>query len=327
MKRNMLHVEVCCVMFFQTAVCLGVLSRHNYILQDENSCDVKKCGAQTDYIPLGEEVMVYGGEFAVHPTEDHQHDKCNNGVACELQIFPDSGSNEKQELNISFRNFFINVDDVTLEIDQASTTSFNDAQLIATLTKDTKPTDYLSGVGNVVRFRLHDLSSKNETDSSPYHYGFIISIRRVGASLTTPDPPPDEPLSPATTGFIIVISLVVVIVVVFLVIKTVILRRKMEFFRRKDDEPLNSIILADGSRGSHPRGSRNEYTHIPTGNPGPDGPRSNMVRQTSEEPSYVMTDFPYVNAPIVVLKSPESSGSPEIRAPPPAYDEAIRYSE
>lgn len=42
------------------------------------------------------------------------------------------------------------------------------------------------------------------------------------------------------------------------------------------------------------------------------GPRSNMVRQTSEEPSYVMTDFPYVNAPIVVLKSPESSGSPEI---------------
>lgn len=100
------------------------------ILQDENSCDVKKCGAQTDYIPLGEEVMVYGGEFAVHPTEDHQHDKCNNGVACELQIFPDSGSNEKQELNISFRNFFINVDDVTLEIDQASTTSFNDAQLI-----------------------------------------------------------------------------------------------------------------------------------------------------------------------------------------------------
>lgn len=50
----------------------------------------------------------------------------------------------------------------------------------ATLTKDTKPTDYLSGVGNVVRFRLHDLSSKNETDSSPYHYGFIISIRRVG---------------------------------------------------------------------------------------------------------------------------------------------------
>lgn len=100
------------------------------ILQDENSCDVKKCGAQTDYIPLGEEVMVYGGEFAVHPTEDHQHDKCNNGVACELQIFPDSGSNEKQELNISFRNFFINVDDVTLEIDQDSTTSFNDAQLI-----------------------------------------------------------------------------------------------------------------------------------------------------------------------------------------------------
>lgn len=57
------------------------------------------------------------------------------------------------------------------------------------------------------------------------------------------------------------------------------------------------------------------------------GPRSNMVRQTSEEPSYVMTDFPYVNAPIVVLKSPESSGSSEIRAPPPAYDEAIRYSE
>lgn len=52
-----------------------------------------------------------------------------------------------------------------------------------------------------------------------------------------------------------------------------------------------------------------------------------MVRQTSEEPSYVMTDFPYVNAPIVVLKSPESSGSHEIRAPPPAYDEAIRYSE
>lgn len=97
----------------------------------------------------------------------------------------------------------------------------------------------------------------------------VFSI--TGASLTTPDPSPDEPLSPATTGFIIVISLVVVIVVVFLVIKTVILRRKMEFFRRKDDEPLNSIILADGSRGSHPRGSRNEYTHIPTGNPGPDG--------------------------------------------------------
>lgn len=97
----------------------------------------------------------------------------------------------------------------------------------------------------------------------------VFSI--TGASLTTPDPSPDEPLSPATTGFIIVISLVVVIVVVFLVIKTVILRRKMEFFRRKDDEPLNSIILADGSRGSHPRGSKNEYTHIPTGNPGPDG--------------------------------------------------------
>lgn len=50
----------------------------------------------------------------------------------------------------------------------------------ATLTKDTKPTDYLSGVGNVVRFRLHDMSTKNETDSSIYHYGFIISIRRVG---------------------------------------------------------------------------------------------------------------------------------------------------
>lgn len=104
-------------------------------MQDENSCDVKKCGAQTDYIPLGEEVMVYGGEFAVHPTEDHQHDGCNNGVACELQIFPDSGSNEKQELNISFRNFFINVDDVTLEIDQDSTTSFNDAQLIVSTWK------------------------------------------------------------------------------------------------------------------------------------------------------------------------------------------------
>lgn len=96
----------------------------------------------------------------------------------------------------------------------------------------------------------------------------VFSI--TGASLTTPDPP-DDSLSPATTGFIIVISLVVVIIVVFLVIKTIILRRKMESFRRKDDEPLNSIILADGSRGSHPRSSRNEYSHIPTGNPRSDG--------------------------------------------------------
>lgn len=90
----------------------------------------------------------------------------------------------------------------------------------------------------------------------------VFSI--TGAPLTTPDPPVDS-LSPATTAFIIVISLVVVIIVVFLAIKTIILRRKMESFRRKDDEPLNSIILADGSRGSHPRSSRNEYSHIPTG--------------------------------------------------------------
>lgn len=90
----------------------------------------------------------------------------------------------------------------------------------------------------------------------------VFSI--TGAPLTTPDPPVDS-LSPATTAFIIVISLVVVIIVVFLAIKTILLRRKMESFRRKDDEPLNSIILADGSRGSHPRSSRNEYSHIPTG--------------------------------------------------------------
>lgn len=326
MKRNMRHVQVCCVLLFQTVVCLGALSRHNYILQDEKRCDATKCGAQTDYIPLSEEVMMYGGDFADHPTEDHQHDECNNGVACELQIFPDSGSSEKQELNITFQEFFINVDDVTLNLDQASTTSFKDVQHIATLTKNTKPTVYLTGVGNVLRFRLHDLSIKNETDSSTYHYGFIISIRRTGAPLTTPDPPVDS-LSPATTAFIIVISLVVVIIVVFLAIKTILLRRKMESFRRKDDEPLNSIILADGSRGSHPRSSRNEYSHIPTGISRADGPRSNMLRQTSEESSYVMTDFPYVNAPIVVLKSPESSESPEITVPPPAYDEAIRYSE
>lgn len=29
MKRNMLHVQVCCVAVFQMVVCLGALSRHN----------------------------------------------------------------------------------------------------------------------------------------------------------------------------------------------------------------------------------------------------------------------------------------------------------
>ena len=58
------------------------------------------------------------------------------------------------------------------------------------------------------------------------------------------------------------------------------------------------------------------------------GPQNNFGRQSSMEATYVMTDFPYANTPMVVWKPPESSEPPSsARPPPPAYEEAVRFSD
>ena len=100
------------------------------ILQEEKDCDASRCGAQTEYVPLDEEVMVYGGRVEGLSREPLPPDDCSDGLACELQLLPDSSIDRKQELHLSFQKFHVDVDGVRLKLDQASTTSFNDAQLI-----------------------------------------------------------------------------------------------------------------------------------------------------------------------------------------------------
>ncbi|XP_078339977.1 uncharacterized protein LOC111106801 isoform X2 [Crassostrea virginica] len=312
-------ITQCFVYHVLVVICAGALKRHNYILQEEEDCDASRCGAQTEYVPLDEEVMVYGGRVEGLSREPLPREDCSNGLGCELQLLPDSSVNRKQELHLNFRKFHIDVDSVWLKLDQASTTSFNDAQLIAVLTKSSEPDLYKTNVGNVLRIRLYG-SGNNHNDSS-YDYGFQISIKRDGASLTsisTEAEPEGRPLSPGVIAFIVIISIFVASVIIFLIVKTIILKRKMASFERKDDEPLNTIDLGQGRVENAQRANQNSYTPLPTNN----GPQNNLGRQSSMEATYVMTDFPYANTPMVVWKPPESS-----EPPPPAYEEAVRFSD
>ncbi|XP_062593721.1 uncharacterized protein LOC134255223 [Saccostrea cucullata] len=307
------------VLVLQAVLHSRALDTRNYILQDEHKCDVAICGAQTYNVEVNEAILVSGG--ATHSSVDHDHDGCDKGLVCELQLYPDTNDNEKQQLRIIFRSFYITSDKIQLKLDQSSTTSFHDVHSIAILTKNSsRPKDFMTDIGNVLRIRL-----TGDDGNSSDGYRFEISITRAGASFTPPSPSPEVPtsLSPGVIALVVFIVVAVVSFIVFLVVKTVILRERMKAFQRNSRESLTGINLDDGCPGNRRRVESNTYTPIPR-EVGDDS-RPETQRQRTEDSSYAMTDFPYVNAPIVVIKTSDSS-HPLPSAPPPAYNDVMGSS-
>ncbi|XP_055999131.1 uncharacterized protein LOC130046356 [Ostrea edulis] len=304
---------------------LAMQTRH-YILQDERLCDSTECGVQMHYVTLDDEIKVYGGWVKVHPSS-HTHGSCGRDLACELQLVPDSGSLKKQEFHLIFLQFQLDDsnDEFMLKLDQASSTSFKDVSQIATITRDSeRPHDYMSGVGKFVRFRL---THGNRTDD----FGFTISVTRTGATFD-PSKSDDNPmaLSPPVTIFISVIGIIILFFIVYMIIKTIKLRSNFLSSRRNSGQPLNNIALTERNP-SHPRRAEaNSYTQPPSAD------RPSIVRHASDEDeSYVLTDFPYVNTPMVIVgnsdsppDSTEVADSTEVPAkPPPTYEDVMQFSD
>ncbi|XP_061195364.1 uncharacterized protein LOC133203609 isoform X2 [Saccostrea echinata] len=314
--RSIFHLLMYAMLVLQTVLRTRAFETRYYIIHDEHKCNVEVCGAQTDYVGVDERIVIFGGSYAMHSSIIHKHDDCSKGQVCELQLFPDSSNHKEQQLHLIFKSLYITSDKIQIKLDQASTTSFKDVQPIAILTKNSsRPKDFMTDVGNVLRIRL---SEGNSSDG----YGFEISITRAGASLTPPPPSSsDSPVSPGVIALVVFIAVAVVSFIVFLVVKTIILRKRMKFFQRNSRESLTGITPRDGCPENRRRAEANTYTPIPR--EGGDDSHPGTQRQRSEDSSYVMTDFPYVNTPIVVVKSSDSS-QPTPSAPPPDYDEAVR---